>query len=134
MKKPKVFLIALLILIAACSENKDRYIDLRSGKAVQLDKDAIGRWVDAETRQPVYIYVDTKKHDTVYGKTGEVINGQVVLGDDNVYWFKADLNPAPLVEGESKRKVEDDGDIKMKTDDRKIKIDGETGEKKVKND
>jgi hypothetical protein len=30
--------------------------------------------------------------------------------------------------------VEADGDVKIKDGDKKVKIDGETGEKKVKND
>ncbi|HKB43792.1 MAG TPA: hypothetical protein VKC90_05370 [Chitinophagaceae bacterium] len=62
---------AIILLAASCSQEKGRYIDLRSGKAIKVEKDSTGGWVDADTKNPVYIYVDTKTHDTIYGKTGE---------------------------------------------------------------
>ena len=66
--------------------------------------------------------------------TGKVINGHVVkLGewkykyDDGEYKIKND-------DADYKKKVEKDGDVKIKDGDTKTKIDGETGEKKVKRD
>lgn len=126
----KKLLIVLLVFMVSCS-NRDRYIDLRTGQTIQIEKNANGVWVDETTKKPVYIYVDTKKHDTIYGKTGEVINGHVVK-NDNVFWYDADAKGNVSQEGDYKRKVEADGDIKIKTDDKKIKIDGETSERKVK--
>ena len=132
----KIFLFAILgsaVVWSACESN-ERYLDLETGEKVELVKDdATGLMVNAETKKPVYIYVDTKTKDTIYGKTGKVINGSVVLVDGK-YIFQ---DPSLTVENETgdyKRKVEKDGDIKIKDGDTKTKIDGETGEKKVKND
>jgi hypothetical protein len=138
MKKLNSYLlIGLTVVMASCADKKDRYIDLRTGQTIQVEKDSSGAWVVADTKKPVYIYVDTEKNDTIYGKTGEVINGHVVKGEDNLYWYDSDVrnNDAGTNEAESgeyKKKVEGDGDIKIKTEDQTIKIDGETGEKKVK--
>ena len=137
MKKiPGLLIIATVFLWASCSNEKERYIDLRTGKAITMEKDPqTGIWLNADTKEPVYMYVDTKKNDTIYGKTGAVINGHIVRSDDNVYWYDADMDEEYKVKsGDYKRKVEKDGDIKIKDGDTKIKIDGETGEKKVKND
>ncbi len=125
-----------LIFARSCSNEKGSYVDLRTGKSIAIEKDSTGAWIEAGTKQPVYIYVDTKRNDTIYGKTGEVINGHVVKGSDNVYFYDMDVNSTNSNNeaGDYKRKVENDGDVKIKTDDKKIKIDGETGERKVKND
>ena len=132
----KIFLFAILgsaVVWSACESN-DRYLDLETGKKVELVKDdATGLMVNAETKKPVYIYVDTKTKDTIYGKTGKVINGSVVLVDGK-YIYEDDALTVESESGDYKRKVEKDGDIKIKDGDTKTKIDGETGEKKVKND
>jgi hypothetical protein len=132
----KIFLFAILgsaVVWSACESN-ERYLDLETGEKVELVKDdATGLMVNAETKKPVYIYVDTKTKDTIYGKTGKVINGSVVLVDGK-YIYQDDVLTAESETGDYKRKVEKDGDIKIKDGDTKTKIDGETGEKKVKND
>jgi hypothetical protein len=142
MKKIFVIMAAGVIILAACSNERGRYVDLRTGERVELEKDEqSGRMVNAETNKPVYIYVDTRNNDTIYGRTGEVINGHVVKMND-MYWYemdeeykvKYDDGEYKLKHDDYKYKVDDDGDIKIKTDDQKTKIDGETGEKKVKND
>ena len=124
----------MVSLFWGCSDSKGRYLDLSTGKSVEVEKDdATGVMVNKETGDPLYIYVDTKKNDTIYGKTGEVINGHVILTRDNVYVFDEDEKTDGVVNnGDYKRKVEDDGDTKIKNGDSKIKIDD--GEKKVKND
>jgi hypothetical protein len=139
MKKVFVIMAAGIITLAACSNEKGRYIDLRTGERVEKD-DQSEVWVNAETREPAYIYVDTRNNDTIYGRTGEIINGQVVLMKD-VYCYEMDEEYKVKYDDgykyksdDYKYKVDDDGDIKMKTDEKKVKIDGETGEKKVKND
>jgi hypothetical protein len=131
--------VAALLVAISCSNEKGRYIDLRSGKEVTLEKDANGHLINVDTKKPVYIYVDTKTHDTIYGRTGEVINGHVLTSEDGRYWYDSDPERNVSVQrnsinGEYKMKVEKDGDIKIKTDSKKIKIDGKTGEKKVKKD
>jgi hypothetical protein len=135
----KLFVLGVLaaaMLWSACSSKKGAYVDLRSGEKIEVEKDPVtGVWLNADTKEPVYLYVDTKKNDTLYGETGEVVNGHVVLSG-NKYWYDADLEKENkvVVSDDYKTKVEDDGDVKIKDGDTKIKIDGETGEKKVKND
>ncbi len=126
----------MIFLVTSCSQEKGRYIDLSNGDSIKVEKDSTGRWVNADTREPVYMYVDTKKHDTIYGKTGEVINGHVVRESDNTYRYDMDVKNNQNYQarsGDYKKKV-DDGDLKIKTDDQKIKADGKTGERKRKAD
>lgn len=117
----------------ACDRTQSRYIDLNTGKSVELVKDpATGMMVNSDTKKPVEIYVDTKTNDTIYGTTGEVINGHVSKKDDGSYLFVGPYDyKSP--DGSLKVEVEKDGDIKIKDNDNKIKIDGETGEQKIKN-
>ncbi|HEY0731093.1 MAG TPA: hypothetical protein VGD33_01640 [Chitinophagaceae bacterium] len=129
------FSIAMVAGLVSCSDTRDRYVDLRTGKTIELEKDDnTGLMVDATTKQPVYIYVDTRKNDTIYGKTGEVINGHVIVNNNNEYVYEKDFQPYEVKGDDYKVEVEKDGDIKIKDGDSKLKIDGETGEKKVKND
>lgn len=153
MKKVVSILSAMVLLgmVWGCSDTKDRYIDLSTGKAIELEKDGqTGIMVNKETGEPVYIYVDTKNKDTIYGKTGKVINGHVVLSNNNsnnnnsnnhkyVYdedeKLEVDNNGGvEYKDGDYKVEVEKDGDIKIKNGNKKVKIDGETGERKTKND
>jgi hypothetical protein len=127
--------ISMIIGLAACADTKDRYVDLRTGKTIELEKDdKTGLMVDVNTKKPVYIYVDTKENDTIYGKTGEVINGHVILNDREEYVYEKDFQPYEAKGDDYKVEVEKDGDIKIKDGDNKLKIDGETGEKKIKKD
>jgi hypothetical protein len=136
------------IVWMACSDSKDRYVDLSDGQPVQLVKnDSTGLMVNAETHKPVRIYVDTKTHDTIWGKTGKVVNGSIRKSDNGGYIYigtdndendskvKRDDEGSYKIKDDDanyKKKVEKDGDIKIKTGDKKIKIDGETGERKGK--
>lgn len=138
----KIFLMSILVipfLWTACNNADSRYVDLNTGKSVKLEKNESGLMVNAETKKPVHIYVDTKTNDTIYGKSGKVINGHILITGDNSYSYDADLNSDvdgeyKIKNGDYKMKVESDGDIKIKDGDTKTKIDGETGEKKTKND
>src|SRR5258705_6620786 len=125
MKKIFVLLvIAAAMLVNACSQAKGAYVDLRSGKKIEIEKGPVtGAWVNAETKEPVYIYVDTDKHDTIYGKTGAVINGHVVKNgdvymydDDMVGWDDKIQEESKYKTDNSKEKVDKDGDIKIKTE------------------
>lgn len=129
------------VFVISCSDNKERYVDLSTGNAFEPVKDdQTGVMMDKETKKPVYMYVDTEKKDTIYGKTGEVVNGHVI-SENNKYVYDGDVKVEMNNDGSIKYKddnqkieIEKDGDIKMKDGDTKIKIDGETGERKVKND
>jgi len=128
MKKLLIFSVSVSVLFIAC--NQHRYVELTSGEHIDLVKDDKGRLVDGKTHKPVYIYVDTKTHDTIYGATGAVINGHVVKTSDGKYKYDGD-DEYKHKNGDYKVKVEGD-EIKIKDGDKKIKI--EDGEKKVKND
>ena len=132
---------AVIATVTSCTSDKDRYINLSTGKAIEVEKDNVtGAMVDKTTKEPVYIYVDTKSKDTIYGKTGEVINGHVVLGSDKQYVYDNDIkvdvdaNSVEYKDGDQKVEIEKDGDIKIKDGDNKVKIDGKTGKRKVKKD
>ena len=86
--------------------------------------------VNSKTDEPVYIYVDTKENDTIYGATGEVINGHVVMTSDGKYKYDGD-DEYKIKDGDYKKKVDGD-EVKIKDGDTKIKI--EDGERKVKKD
>lgn len=125
---------ATVLTLVSCDKTQGKYVDLNTGKEVMLEKDpATGLMVSSETKQPVYIYVDTEKSDTIFGSTGKVINGQVAKADDGAYTFTGAYEYKSK-DGDLKVEVEKDGDIKIKDGDSKIKIDGETGEKKIKKD
>jgi len=141
-----VFSILLMATYVGCADQNDRYVDLETGKHITVVKDSTnGVMVNKETNEPVDIYVDTETKDTIYGKTGEVINNHVIKLDDGKYTYaEADIDPVKVkteADGDykvkddnSKIKVEEDGDVKIKEGDKKVKIDAESGEKKVKTD
>lgn len=134
--------IVCITMLNACDDKGSQYIDLNTGKRVDLVKDSVsGIMVNVETREPVTIYYDTKTKDTIWGKTGIVINNKVIKTDDGKYTYddgdykeKSDDGDTKIKIGDDyKMKVEKDGDIKIKDGDTKTKI-GEDGEKKVKKD
>ncbi len=139
----------------ACSDGRGRYVDVSTGEPLNLVKDdESGLLVDAETKKPVRMYVDTRTHDTIWGVSGKVINGYIQRKDDGGYIYidnngkevdykysngdykkKVDEDGSYKVkDGDYKKKVDEDGDIKIKDGDKKIKIDAQTGERKVKRD
>jgi hypothetical protein len=96
-------------------KTESEYYDLNRDKPVKLVKDEnTGLMVDADTKQPVYIYVNTETKDTIYGPTGEVINGRVIKSEDGKYKY-----------GDLKIKQDEDGDFKLKDDDYKKKLDAD---------
>ena len=117
----------------ACNNGQARYIDLNSGETIKVVKDEHGRLVNAEDKKPVRFYVDAKTKDTIDGRTGKVVNGELVKSDEGDYEYIS-VRDALASDDDFKKKVEKDGDVKIKSGDKKIKIDGKTGEKKVKND
>jgi hypothetical protein len=148
--KTILFAVGAAAIWTACSDSntKDRYVDLTTGEEVVLVKDEkTGLMVNAETGKTVRMYVDTKTQDTIWGKSGKVINGYVEKNDEGVYVY---INPdddesdyklkrdgvgyKKKIGDYYKIKVEDDGDYKIKDGDKKIKVDAETGERKVKRD
>jgi hypothetical protein len=141
--------ISFLILgVISCSDNDSRYIDVNTGKSITVVKDSsTGYMLNAETKEPLTVYYDSQAKDTLYGQTAEVINHKVMRTPDGKYYYEIakpaveqkvltqdEIDMELLKNGDYKKKVEKDGDIKIKSGDTKIKIDGETGEKKIKKD
>jgi len=120
--------ISASLFFTACKQG--RYYDLTAGKYIEVEKDDSGRIVNSETHEPVYMYVDTKTNDTIYGASGKVINGYIVKTEDGKYKYEGD-DEYKIKYGDYKKKVDGD-EVKIKDGDTKIKI--EDGEKKVKKD
>lgn len=140
MKYSFIAFLSMAIMAAGtgCKENS-RYVDPNTGQTLSLVKDeSTGLMVDETTKKPVYIYVDTEKNDTIYGSTGKVINGQIVLEDGKYKYddfkVKVDDGEYKVKDGDYKMEVEKDGDVTIKDGDKKTKIDGESGEVKTKKD
>jgi hypothetical protein len=86
--------------------------------------------VNAETKAPLGIYVNTATNDTIYGKTGKVINNFIDRHPDGKYTYRED-GSIKVTDGDSKLKVEADGDTKVKDDDYKKKVEAD-GDIKIK--
>ncbi|MCW3074790.1 MAG: hypothetical protein JWP69_1859 [Flaviaesturariibacter sp.] len=168
------YLVGQVMMGSSCDQKGARYVDPNTGTGLNLvNGDSTGLLVDAATGEPVEMYVDQQINDTIYGATGDVINGRISRGDNGryVYQYDEDNNAAKrdfnsgsasgYVPGSEpnevkrkspgykykggkgeyrikrpgyKKEVEKDGDVTIKTRGKKIKIDGETGERKVKYD
>lgn len=134
-------LVVSMVFFSSCAEKKDRYIDLATGKPVMVIKDEkTGYMINADTKEPLYMYVDTKKNDTIYAKDGKVVNSHIIKTDDNKYIYeddeklKVENGQVKYKQDDYKVEVEKDGDVKIKNGNDKVKIDGKTGERKVKKD
>ncbi|RYY53342.1 MAG: hypothetical protein EOO05_21175 [Chitinophagaceae bacterium] len=138
--KKTLTVISAALLLASCANESARYTDLETGKTINIEKSSSGGMVNAETKKPVYIYVDNQTNDTIYGRTGAKINGKLVKTESGDIKYVGDIESGDvqgelkIKSGDYKMKVDEDGDVKIKDGDKKTKIDGETGEKKVKND
>ena len=127
MKQLLLTSLAATLIFTACK--RERYYDLTAGKYINLEKDEkTGKMLNPETHEPVYIYVDRETRDTIYGATGDVVNGHVVKTSDGKYEIDDEYK---IKYGDYKKKVDGD-EVKIKDGDTKIKI--EDGEKKVKKD
>lgn len=121
------------------------YRDAQTGEPIKISVDrTTGSKVNTSTSQPVtrYIYVDNNDW-WVYDAEGNRLRQAkqeneklLYLGDDSqwVEWdkIKWDDGDVKMKSDDMKIKKEADGDMKIKTDDKKIKV--EDGETKVKDD
>jgi hypothetical protein len=148
-----IFLSVMVALIVSCNSN-GRYLDLNTNKYIDVRKDSTsGYMVNSKTGEPVDVYVDAKTHDTIYGMTGEIVNGRIhktgegewiVKAKGDEYKAKSESDNSATVEREDDEyktkdgnytiKKEGSGDVKMENGKTQIKIDGKTGERKVKKD
>lgn len=120
-----------LLILSACSHNDSKYKNLQTGEKVYIIKSESGQAIDSVSGRPVEFYVNLETKDTIYGKSGEVVNNKIIKTADGVYKlddskFKTDVEK--LMDSGKDVKVKVDGkDMKIKTDDKKIKIeDGKT--------
>ena len=125
-----MIIIAIGVYVMSCKGMHEGYLDLSTGKEVTIDKDQkTGFIVNKNTREPLYIYVDPISEDTIYGKTGEVINGHVIHKGNKFIYDKdeklklGEENTVKYKDGDYKAKLKKDGSIKLKKDDRKVIID-----------
>jgi hypothetical protein len=127
--------VALIALASCKDQTKSAYYDLNKGKSVDLAADEkTGRLIDAETNEPIYIYVNKGTKDTILGSTGQVINGHVIESNGKYIYaeVKVDEGEYKIKDRDYKEKMEKDGDLKIRDDDSKTKVGGESGEEKYK--
>jgi uncharacterized membrane protein len=89
MKQAKIIaaLNFFIVALISCSGNAYRYVDLNTGKRINVIKDTTtGYWINAETKEPLVVYYDSKTKDTLYGKTGEIINNKVIVKNGKYYY------------------------------------------------
>ncbi|HWJ91708.1 MAG TPA: hypothetical protein VNR87_11390 [Flavisolibacter sp.] len=151
--KMKIFLTGLsaALTLAACNHSENRYLDLNTGEPIGVRKDTTtGFMVNETTGKPVAVYVDTRTRDTISGRTGTVVNGRLIKTSNGTWEVKGEDEELKAKSGDAKIKTEDDekkvkdgsftskregdGDVKIETGSKTIKVDGKTGERKVKKD
>ena len=111
---------------ATSSVTPGKYIDLSTGKEVEIDRDATsGRWVDKTSRTPVEYYISLDNRDT-FDTQGRNVNNALDRSTDGKYMVN---------EGRLRVKMDSDGDMKIKDgDETKMKYDKSSDELKFKND
>lgn len=132
--KSAAILLAVSGTFSACSNNDAKFEDLNTGKKIYVIENENGEAVDSLTNEPVEFYVNLETKDTIYGKTGRVVNNVIIKTSEGTY----ELNEAKIKSEDDEMKIKSestkikiDGDeMKIKTDEKKIKIDGD--ERKVK--
>jgi len=111
-----------------------KYLDLRTRKEVTVKIDTVrGEVINAETEEPIDLFVEPTKHDTIYGQTGTVVNNYIIKDDNGAYRVDTvrintvevrtvSATPEPRVNDGEKYKEKDKANkSKIKTDDEKIK-------------
>lgn len=93
------------------------YVNLSTGEPIQVVNDTEkGYYIYSDTKLPVdndLIFVNVSTRDTLYGRTGALVNNAVLKSADGAWILNDNL-------------IERDGDkIKIKTADGKLKIDGD---------
>lgn len=116
MKERFIFLCVVMVILMSCQNSQTRYFDLDTNKYVGLKKDSVsGYMMNSKTGEPVDVYVDTKTHDTIYGMTGEIVNGKVHKTDEGKWIIKADGD-------EYKARSESENSAKVKIDNDEYKV------------
>jgi hypothetical protein len=106
-----------------------KYLDLKTRKQVTVRIDTErGTIVNSETNEPMDLFVDPVKHDTIYALTGSVVNNYITEDNgsyrvDTVRMNTVEVHtvaatPEAMPNGKYKQT---DKKSKLKTDDEKIK-------------
>ena len=67
-------------------QSTTKYLDLRTNKKITVRIDTVrGEVVNAETEEPVDLFVEPATHDTIYGQTGTVVNNYIIRDDNGQY-------------------------------------------------
>jgi hypothetical protein len=113
------------------------YTDLITGRRVYIIRDPeTGYAYDSVGRAPVEFYVNND-HDTLY-RTGEIVNNAIIKSDDGTWKIdqtkiKANGDKLKVKDPDSKVKLEDGNEAKVKVGDYKKKIDGDKVKEKDAN-
>ena len=121
------------VLLYADTRAKDTFYGV-TGAKVNGKLERVGKGV--------YVYDDGEKKIKIDGDEYKVKEGDAKLkmdADGDEYKYQNGAAKINNEDGEYKekgkgyaKKVDEDGDVKVETKNKKIKVDGETGEKKVK--
>jgi hypothetical protein len=154
MKVNVLSLTCTLFLILSSCKNNSRYLDLTTHENIAPRKDTVtGYIMNSKTGEPVDYYINTKTHDTVYGPTGEIVNGRIHKNEegkwivssnsdefsaksqsDNTAKVKSEGGDYKLKQGSYTVKKKANGDLKIENGHTQVKVDGKTGKRKVKKD
>jgi len=154
MKVRVMFLVLSTLAILSSCKNNTRYLDLNTNEHISPKKDTTtGYIMNSKTGEPVDFYVNTKTHDTVYGPTGEMVNGRIHKTEEGKWIIRTNAdevisrseseNSAKLkLEGEEYKlkkgsytvKKKANGDVKIENGRTQVKVDGKSGKRKIKKD
>jgi hypothetical protein len=99
-----------------------KYLDLRTKKEVIVRIDTVkGEVVNSETDEPIDLFVEPVKHDTIYGQTGSVVNNYIIHDNDE---YRVDTVRINTVETQTVA-VPTSGKNKYKSSEEKIKQKGD---------
>lgn len=117
------------------------YVDTRKGDTIYGPTKKVVNGHIERVNDGVYLYDDGgERKIKIDGEEYKIENGEVkIKREGEEYKYKDDNVTIKSEDGEYKeerdgytKKVDEDGDVKIETNDTKTKIDGETGEVKVK--
>ena len=149
----RLFGFGIVIILSSC-RNNGRYLDLSTNEHIAVKKDTTSGYImNKKTGEPVDFYVDTKTHDTVYGVTGEIVNGRVHKSEEGRWLLNpndSEFKERSESENSAKLKVgggnykaktgsytvkkDKNGDVKIENGKTQVKVAGKTGQRKVKKD
>lgn len=132
------FFVASLVLLSV--KSNAQFIDLSTGRTITLTKHlGNGMMYNTENSRPVYLYINAATNDTIYGRTGEVVNGKLhrnkqgrfVYDGDTYVYINGDYQLRTEANSYDKKIFDRDGDVILKSDNRKMKteIDGDVKRK-----